>query len=89
MQLAPSSAQLVVGGIGSGKTTELLLATKRLSEAEDTMAVYVDVSKWHELSAKLNGVLLVIAGLKLVGRLMVPDIAAAMPGPIRGGCVSP
>lgn len=73
MQLAPTSAQLVIGGIGSGKSTELLLATKRLSEAEDTLAAYVDVSKWHDLSVDLDGVLLVLAGLKLVRRLKDVD----------------
>jgi hypothetical protein len=33
-ELEPSSAQVVLGGIGSGKTTQLLMAAQQLAEGE-------------------------------------------------------
>ena len=42
--LRPSSVHLLFGGIGSGKTTQLLLTQQALNELEDIKAIYVDVS---------------------------------------------
>jgi Cdc6-like AAA superfamily ATPase len=63
--LAIGSQQLVVGGIGSGKTTELLLAERELSAHEELLAVYVDVSAETDLSAVNSGVLLACLGVRL------------------------
>jgi Cdc6-like AAA superfamily ATPase len=63
--LAPGSQQLVVGGIGSGKTTELLLAEQELSALEQTLSLYIDVSSETDLSAVNSGVLLVSLGIHL------------------------
>lgn len=72
IDLRPASTHLVVGGIGTGKTTQLLIATKWLEEMTDDADVqplYVDVSTYHDLSQLKSGVLLVIAGLALDGLL--------------------
>ena len=71
LELEPGSTHLVLGGIGSGKTTELLRAQERLqkslSEAGDHVE-YIDVSLRHDLAAPtLSGVLVALAGLALVG----------------------
>ena len=42
--MKPSAAHLLVGGVGSGKTTQLLVARERLEAAGDICAVYADVS---------------------------------------------
>lgn len=42
--LAPDTPRVLVGGIGSGKTTQLLIACEKLPQEDpDTRAVYVDV----------------------------------------------
>ena len=63
--LRPSSSHLLLGGIGSGKTTQLLVACKQINEIEDTHAVYVDISLYTDISQVTSGVLTAIAGLKL------------------------
>lgn len=76
LQLAPTSAHLVVGGIGSGKTTQLLRAAEILRETGDTIAVYVDVARRHDIDKDLVGVLIVLAGLELCKHVGVsPDPA--------------
>ena len=69
LELDPTSSHLIVGGIGSGKTTQLLVARDRLSKLPDTHAEYIDVSEIHDISRMESGALLVIAGLTL-GRLL-------------------
>ena len=69
LELDPTSSHLVVGGIGSGKTTQLLVAHDRLSGLSDTHAEYVDISEVHDISRMESGALLVIAGLMLGRRL--------------------
>lgn len=65
LKLAPASKHLVVGGIGTGKSTEVLVAALKLREVGDTLAIYVDVSERHDLSKNLKGVLVALAGLYL------------------------
>ena len=64
--LRPSSAHLLFGGIGSGKTTQLLLTQQALNELEDIKAIYVDVSLVTDISELKSGALIVIAGLELL-----------------------
>ncbi|TAF12367.1 MAG: hypothetical protein EAZ76_14460 [Nostocales cyanobacterium] len=63
--LRPSSSHLLLGGIGSGKTTQLLVACKQINEIEDIHAIYVDVSQYTDISKIDSGVLTAIAGLEL------------------------
>ncbi len=65
LDLKPTSSHLLVGGIGSGKSTQLLLATRRLNEITDTHAFYVDVALKHDLEQFQSGVLLALAGVTL------------------------
>ena len=66
IELRPSSAHLLCGGIGSGKTTQLLLVQQALNELEDIKAIYVDVSLIIDISALQSGALIAIAGLELI-----------------------
>jgi hypothetical protein len=63
--LRPSSAHLLFGGIGSGKTTQLLVVRDRLNELEDIHAIYIDVSLYTDISNLQPGALIAIAGLEL------------------------
>lgn len=69
LDLQPASAHLVVGGVGTGKTTQMLVATERLSQLPDVFAAYIDVSKHHDLLRLTPGVMTVLAGLSLSERL--------------------
>ena len=63
--LRPSSSHLLLGGIGSGKTTQLLVACQQINEIEDIHAIYVDVSRYTDISKITTGVLTAITGLEL------------------------
>ena len=69
LALAPSSTHLVVGGVGSGKTTELLEACRQIGGLADTQAIYVDVSKRHDIGRLVPGAVAVQVGLALDERL--------------------
>jgi hypothetical protein len=63
--LRPSSSHLLLGGIGSGKTTQLLVACQQINEIEDIHAIYIDVSQYTDISKITSGVLTAIAGLEI------------------------
>jgi hypothetical protein len=63
--IRPASTHLLIGGIGSGKTTELLVACDRINELEDTYAHYIDVSLEADISQMKPGVLLAMAGVAI------------------------
>ena len=63
--LRPSSSHLLLGGIGSGKTTQLLVAYQQINEIEDIHAIYIDVSEYTDISKITTGVLTAIAGLEI------------------------
>ncbi|TYQ26046.1 hypothetical protein [Pseudanabaena sp. UWO310] len=67
--LRPSSAHLLFGGIGSGKTTQLLLTQQALNELEDIKAIYIDISLFTDISELQSGALIAIAGLELIKTL--------------------
>jgi hypothetical protein len=69
LELDPTSSHLLVGSIGSGKTTQLLLAHQRLSAVDDMRAEYLDVSAYHDLGHLKPGTLIVITGLALSSKL--------------------
>lgn len=81
LELDPTSSHLVIGGIGSGKTTQLLIACGRLNQLADTHAEYIDVSEMHDMSRMDPGTLIVVAGLA-AGRMLEPtdDRAAHVAG---------
>ncbi|HTX33675.1 MAG TPA: hypothetical protein VME43_01590 [Bryobacteraceae bacterium] len=62
--LTPGSQQLLTGGIGSGKTTELLMAQDELV-SHGAMPVYIDISAETDLSALNSGALLASLGIRL------------------------
>jgi hypothetical protein len=64
--LEPGSQQLLVGGIGSGKTTELVLATKWLRDQGHVLPLYIDITAETDLSALNSGSLLASFGIHLV-----------------------
>jgi hypothetical protein len=66
LALSPTSSHLLVGGVGSGKTTELLEVQRRLGQLADTRAFYVDVSKDHDIGKMVPGVVAVQIGLALL-----------------------
>jgi len=63
--LEPGSQQLIVGGIGSGKTTELLLAEQSLNKLANTLPLFIDVTAETDLSGFNSGALLASFGLHL------------------------
>jgi len=64
--LRPSSMHLLFGGIGSGKTTQLLSTQTALNGLEDIKAIYVDVSLVTDISDLQSGALIAISGLELI-----------------------
>jgi hypothetical protein len=66
LEIEPTSRHLVVGSIGSGKTTQLLVATQELNALPDIRAVYVDVSRKQDLVKLTPGCLVALAGLALL-----------------------
>lgn len=65
VELRPSSVYLLAGGIGSGKTTQLLLAEEYLNQLEEFKAIYIDVSIYTDISEIKPGVLMTIAALEV------------------------
>lgn len=70
--LRPTSSHLIVGGVGSGKTTQLLLAEKRLNKLTDVQARVIDVSEHQDIAELSPGVLMILGGLEL-GRMIEQD----------------
>jgi hypothetical protein len=66
LEIEPAGRHLVVGGIGSGKTTQLLLATQALNAMLDICAEYIDVSQKQDLVKLRPGCLVALAGLALL-----------------------
>lgn len=69
IELEPYSCHLLTGGIGSGKTTQLLMMRGALSRLPDTTAIFVDITKKHELDQLRPGILLLIAAIEMSGLL--------------------
>jgi energy-coupling factor transporter ATP-binding protein EcfA2 len=64
-EIQPGAIQAIVGGIGFGKTTQLLAAAAALRESGDLEPRYVDVASLHKLSVLKPSLLLTLAGLEL------------------------
>jgi hypothetical protein len=63
--LRPSATHLLIGGIGSGKTTQLLVACDQFNKIDGVYAHYVDVSLYTNISKISINVLTAISGLVL------------------------
>lgn len=64
--LEPGSQQLIIGGIGSGKTTELLMAENWLHHQEHCIPRYIDITAETDLSDLKSGALIAALGLDLI-----------------------
>jgi hypothetical protein len=69
LSLAPRSTHLLIGGVGSGKTTQLLAAQRLVSQIHDVRALYIDISKRHDIAKMAPGVVAVQVGLELAAAL--------------------
>lgn len=49
LSLKPSSSHMVLGGVGSGKTTQLMMVCEELNRIADIAAGYIDVSEHCDL----------------------------------------
>jgi hypothetical protein len=67
--LEPGSQQLLVGGVGSGKTTEMLLARRWLLAQAHVLPLYIDVSKATDLGGLNTGSLVASLGLSIAAHL--------------------
>jgi hypothetical protein len=67
--LRPASTHLIAGGIGSGKTTQLLVTLNKVNELPDIYARYIDVSTYTDISKISAGVLVTIVGLTFASLL--------------------
>jgi hypothetical protein len=77
LALRPNSSHLLVGSIGSGKTTQLLIAQQQLNQIEDLITLYVDVSSYIDVSQLDRSLLMTIVGLQ---------IATLLPESLRDSC---
>jgi hypothetical protein len=59
----------LVGGIGSGKTTELLLTQKVLGRHADAVNIFVDMADYTDLSEVSPGAVLAVAGFEIYSHL--------------------
>jgi Cdc6-like AAA superfamily ATPase len=72
-ELVRGAQMALVGGIGSGKTTELQLTLKLLKRHADAVNVYVDLAELTDLSALNPGAILIAIGSKLYSKLKEVD----------------
>lgn len=69
IELQPASSHLLVGGIGSGKTTELIAIERRLAAVGDLLPIRVDVPSRHRLEKMKPGVLIALAATEASAQL--------------------
>lgn len=72
LTIQPDSTHVIVGGIGSGKSTELMAIEQKLNAREDMAAIYIDVAKEQDPDSLKDGDLLLLFGLKLSAALSSP-----------------
>lgn len=69
LEIDPESSHLLLGGVGSGKTTTLLMVREELKAVPDLLPLLLDVSQWHDLWKLEPGALLVMAGCAIARAL--------------------
>jgi hypothetical protein len=77
--LEPGSQQLIIGGIGSGKTTELLMAEGWLNRQEHCITQYIDITAETDLSDLKSGALIAALGLHLIRMIRIENKTASIP----------
>jgi hypothetical protein len=70
-ELSRGSQMALVGGIGSGKTTELLLTQKELGRHSDAVNVFVDMADYTDLSQISTGAILATAGMQIYSQIVL------------------
>jgi Cdc6-like AAA superfamily ATPase len=68
-ELNRGTQMALVGGIGSGKTTELMLTYKLLKRHTDAVNLFVDISEIADLRETNAGAILALIGMGLFSRL--------------------
>src|SRR5580658_4259872 len=86
-ELTRGSQMALVGGIGSGKTTELLLTQKVLSRHPNAVNVYVDMADYADLSEISTGAILATAGMQLYRRLLKKARNKELPDAVKAAWV--
>jgi energy-coupling factor transporter ATP-binding protein EcfA2 len=64
-ELSRGTQMALVGGIGSGKTTELLLTQRVLSRHSDAVNIFVDLADYTDLNELNPGAILATVGMQL------------------------
>ncbi|MGA2773190.1 MAG: hypothetical protein ABSG26_20475 [Bryobacteraceae bacterium] len=72
-ELSRGTQMALVGGIGSGKTTELLLTQKVLSRHSDAVNIFVDLANYTDLNELNTGAILATVGMRLYSLLKKRD----------------
>ena len=75
-ELKPGASHILMGGVGSGKTTQLLVAHDRLTATGDVNATYLDVSLHIEPNQVTSITLLAMVGLTLGSQIDNDDDTA-------------
>lgn len=86
-ELTRGSQMALVGGIGSGKTTELLLTQKELSRHSDAVNIFVDMADYADLSEISPGAILATAGIQLYRHLVKKAGNRKLPDAVRAAWV--
>jgi len=73
----------LVGGIGSGKTTELLLTQKLLGRHSDAINIFMDLADHTDLSQITPGAILATAGIQLYRHLLKKAGNQKLPDAVR------
>jgi hypothetical protein len=68
-ELSRGTQMALVGGIGSGKTTELLLTQRVLSRHSDAVNIFVDLANYTDLNELNTGAILATIGMQLYSHL--------------------
>jgi hypothetical protein len=72
-ELNRGARMALAGGIGSGKTTELLLTLKLLNRHTDAINIYMDLAEVTDLNGLNPGGILIAIGIQLYNRLEEAD----------------
>ena len=76
-ELSRGSQMALVGGIGSGKTTELRLTLKLLKRHADAINIYIDLAELTNLNELNPGAILIAIGIQLHSKLKKADRESA------------
>jgi hypothetical protein len=77
LALSPASSHLLIGGIGSGKTTELLAVQAQLPQIDEGMrGMYIDISKDNDIARMTSSWIMLEVGSALASMASGPDAMA-------------